>query len=86
MSSPRDLLPQVYDELRRLAAARLAQERPGHILDATTRIFADRCAIAGSSGFRDEAVARRMAPGSVTKICFLNFLAIGGLRSLRPFI
>src|SRR5262245_56118149 len=27
-----DLLPLVYDELRRLAAARLAGERPGHTL------------------------------------------------------
>jgi RNA polymerase sigma factor (TIGR02999 family) len=29
------LLPLVYDELRRLAAQRLAQERPGQTLDAT---------------------------------------------------
>jgi RNA polymerase sigma factor (TIGR02999 family) len=29
------LLPLVYDELRRLAAARLAQEKPGQTLDAT---------------------------------------------------
>jgi RNA polymerase sigma factor (TIGR02999 family) len=29
------LLPLVYDELRRLAARRLAQERPGQTLDAT---------------------------------------------------
>ncbi len=30
-----DLLPLVYDELRKLAAARLARERPGQTLDAT---------------------------------------------------
>ncbi len=35
MPSSRDLLPQVYDELRGLAAARLAHEEPGHSLDAT---------------------------------------------------
>jgi RNA polymerase sigma factor (TIGR02999 family) len=29
------LLPLVYDELRRLAAARMAQEKPGHTLQAT---------------------------------------------------
>ena len=29
------LLPLVYDELRKLAAAKLAQERPGQTLDAT---------------------------------------------------
>jgi RNA polymerase sigma factor (TIGR02999 family) len=30
-----ELLPLVYDELRKLAAARLAQEQPGQTLDAT---------------------------------------------------
>jgi RNA polymerase sigma factor (TIGR02999 family) len=32
------LLPLVYDELRRLAAAQLADERPGHTLDATALV------------------------------------------------
>ena len=30
-----DLLPQVYDELRKLAAAKLASEKPGQTLNAT---------------------------------------------------
>jgi hypothetical protein len=29
------LLPLVYDELRKLAAQRMSQERPGQTLDAT---------------------------------------------------
>jgi RNA polymerase sigma factor (TIGR02999 family) len=33
-----DLLPLVYDELRKLAAARLAGERPGQTLDATALV------------------------------------------------
>ena len=33
-----DLLPLVYDELRRLAAARLAREQPGRTLDATALV------------------------------------------------
>jgi RNA polymerase sigma factor (TIGR02999 family) len=33
-----DLLPLVYDELRQLAAARMAAERPGHTLDATALV------------------------------------------------
>jgi RNA polymerase sigma factor (TIGR02999 family) len=33
-----DLLPLVYDELRRLAAARLARERPGQTLQATALV------------------------------------------------
>src|SRR5262249_16529463 len=33
-----DLLPLVYDELRKLAAARMAAESPGHTLDATALV------------------------------------------------
>src|SRR3954471_18459657 len=33
-----DLLPLVYDELRKLAAARIAAESPGHTLDATALV------------------------------------------------
>jgi len=32
------LLPLVYDELRRLAAQKLAQEKPGHTLEATALV------------------------------------------------
>jgi RNA polymerase sigma factor (TIGR02999 family) len=32
------LLPLVYDELRRLAAEQMARERPGHTLDATALV------------------------------------------------
>jgi RNA polymerase sigma factor (TIGR02999 family) len=33
-----ELLPLVYDELRKLAAQRLAQEKPGHTLQATALV------------------------------------------------
>lgn len=33
-----ELLPVVYDELRKLAAARMAQEKPGQTLDATALV------------------------------------------------
>src|SRR5919206_1943995 len=33
-----ELLPLVYDELRRLAAQKLAQEKPGQTLDATALV------------------------------------------------
>ncbi|HTK75467.1 MAG TPA: ECF-type sigma factor, partial [Gemmataceae bacterium] len=33
-----DLLPLVYGELRTLAAARMAAEKPGHTLDATALV------------------------------------------------
>lgn len=37
-SAPEQLLPLVYVELRKLAAARLAQERPGQTLQATALV------------------------------------------------
>jgi hypothetical protein len=33
-----NLLPLVYDELRKLAAAKMAAEAPGHTLDATALV------------------------------------------------
>ena len=37
-SGAKELLPLVYDELRKLAAAKLAQENPGHTLQATALV------------------------------------------------
>jgi RNA polymerase sigma factor (TIGR02999 family) len=37
-SAAEQLLPLVYDELRKLAAARLAKEKPGQTLDATALV------------------------------------------------
>src|SRR5215813_1162785 len=37
-SAAEQLLPLVYDELRRLAAAKLAQEQPGQTLQATALV------------------------------------------------
>jgi RNA polymerase sigma factor (TIGR02999 family) len=37
-SAAKQLLPLVYDELRKLAAARLAQEKPGQTLQATALV------------------------------------------------
>ena len=42
------LLPLVYDALRRLAARRLAQERPGQTLDATALVHEAYLRLAGS--------------------------------------
>jgi len=36
--TPAELLPLVYDELRRLAAAKMRQEADGHTLDATALV------------------------------------------------
>ncbi len=46
-----ELLPLVYAELRRLAAARLAREAPGQTLDATALVHDAYLRLAGSAGF-----------------------------------
>lgn len=53
----KELLPLVYDELRRLAAAQMAREKPGHTLDATALVheaylrLAEKTHFAGKSHF-----------------------------------
>ena len=44
------LLPLVYDELRRLAAAKLAQERPGQTLQATALVHEAYLRLVGAGG------------------------------------
>jgi RNA polymerase sigma factor (TIGR02999 family) len=46
-----DLLPLVYEELRKLAAARLAQERPGQTLDATALVHEAYLRLVGDQQF-----------------------------------
>src|SRR5437867_197454 len=50
------LLPLVYDELRRLAAHRLAHEKPGQTLDATALVHEAYLRLVGAD-------SRRVAPG-----------------------
>jgi hypothetical protein len=49
--NPADLLPQVYDELRKLAAAKLAMEKPGHSLDATALVHEAFLKLGGERSF-----------------------------------
>jgi RNA polymerase sigma factor (TIGR02999 family) len=46
-----DLLPLVYDELRKLAAARMAAENPGHTLDATALVHEAYLRLIGDQQF-----------------------------------
>ncbi len=46
-----ELLPLVYDELRKLAAARMAAEAPGHILDATALVHEAYLRLVGDQQF-----------------------------------
>lgn len=46
-----ELLPLVYDELRKLAAARMAAEAPGHTLDATGLVHEAYLRLVGDQHF-----------------------------------
>src|SRR3954454_10658408 len=46
-----DLLPLVYDELRKLAAARMAAENPGDTLDATALVHEAYLRLIGDQHF-----------------------------------
>jgi RNA polymerase sigma factor (TIGR02999 family) len=46
-----DLLPLVYDELRKLAAAKMAAEAPGHTLDATALVHEAYLRLIGDQHF-----------------------------------
>jgi RNA polymerase sigma factor (TIGR02999 family) len=48
-----ELLPLVYDELRKLAAARLAAEKPGQTLDATALVHEAYVRLVGGGQARD---------------------------------
>jgi len=47
-SASEELLPLIYDELRKLAAARLAQEKPGQTLQATALVHEAYLRLVGS--------------------------------------
>lgn len=49
-SAAEQLLPLVYDELRKLAAAKLARERPGQTLQATALVHEAFLRLVGTSG------------------------------------
>jgi RNA polymerase sigma factor (TIGR02999 family) len=46
-----ELLPLVYDELRKLAAARMAAESPGHTLDSTALVHEAYLRLVGDQQF-----------------------------------
>ncbi|MCI0358496.1 MAG: ECF-type sigma factor [Planctomycetaceae bacterium] len=61
------LLPLVYDELRKLAAAKLAHEKPGQTLQATALVHEAYLRLVGSQGpgtSSQEPGEANLAPGS----------------------
>jgi len=63
-----DLLPLVYDELRKLAAARMAAEAPGHTLDATALVHEAYVCLVGNHHFADRSHFFRVAAEAMRRI------------------
>jgi RNA polymerase sigma factor (TIGR02999 family) len=63
-----DLLPLVYDELRRLAAAKMAGEAPGHTLDATALVHEAYVRLVGDHSFADRSHFFRAAAEAMRRI------------------
>jgi RNA polymerase sigma factor (TIGR02999 family) len=62
------LLPLVYDELRGLAAAQLANEQPGQTLDATALVHEAYLRLAGDRSFADRRHFFRVAAEAMRRI------------------
>jgi RNA polymerase sigma factor (TIGR02999 family) len=63
-----DLLPLVYDELRKLAAARMAAEAPGHTLNATALVHEAFLRLVGDPRFADRSHFFRVAAEAMRRI------------------
>lgn len=63
-----DLLPLVYDDLRKLAAARMSGERPDHTLDATALVHEARLRLGGDRSFESKSHFMRAAAEAMRRI------------------
>ena len=63
-----DLLPLVYDELRKLASARMSQESPGHTLDATALVHEAFLKLGGVRSFATKADYLQAAAEAMRRI------------------
>jgi RNA polymerase sigma factor (TIGR02999 family) len=64
----RELLSQIYDELRRLAAAKLSAEAPGHTLDATALVHEAFLKLGGERSFSSRIDYFRAAGEAMRRI------------------
>src|SRR5438067_6286059 len=62
------LLPLVYDELRRLAAAQMAREKPGQTLDATALVHEAWVRLAGGQAFESRSHFFRASAEAMRRI------------------
>ena len=66
--TPDELLPQVYDELRKLAAAKLASEKPGQTLDATALVHEAFLKLGGERSFATKSDYLKSTAQAVRRI------------------
>ena len=66
--TPAELLPQVYGELRRLAAAKIAGENPCHTLDATALVHEAFLKLGGERSFATKSDYFRAAAEAMRRI------------------
>jgi RNA polymerase sigma factor (TIGR02999 family) len=62
------LLPQVYEELRKLAAAKLAGENPGHTLNATALVHEAFLKLGGERSFASKSDYLKAAAAAMRRI------------------
>lgn len=63
-----EMLPLVYDELRKLAAAKMAGEKPGHTLDATALVHEAYLRLTGGQPFESKSHFLRAAAEAMRRI------------------
>ena len=66
--NPAELLPQVYGELRKLAAAKLASEKPGQTLDATALVHEAFLKLGGDRSFASRSDYLKAAAQAMRRI------------------
>ena len=66
--TPNELLPQVYDELRKLAAGKLATEKSGQTLDATALVHEAFLKLGGSRSFATKSDYLKAAAQAMRRI------------------
>ena len=65
---PNELLPQVYDELRRLASAKMRHEADGHTLDATALVHEVFIKLGGEASFATKSDFMRAAAEAMRRV------------------
>ena len=78
-----DLLPLVYDELRKLAAAKMAAEAPGHTLNATALVHEAYLRLVGDQQFDGRGHFFAAAAEAMRRILIENARRQGSAQARR---